>query len=922
MKKLLLFLFFTTVSFAQSIYKGNISEDGMGLPGATICVINTLKCTTSDFDGNYFIEAGIGDHLEISYVGMEKKIIKITNRSLLKNDERVTQILSNDYIQNLKKADDSLIVSKPSGKFNFALKSAKFRDDDIMKISRNKNGFYNMKSRNEYNKLFFEVHQEFNVSTPFRLPKYQTTYAQGRNINGGLVYQSPETDEIFSWGPNVNSLQYSQNFSEYYPQGTIVNRSSFGASSLQLYDPNHFYQNTIDSKTGFSAQIISPKGNFLKVNLSYKTGNVAIPETKNNEIVTSLKYFRNVSKYSKIETLLAYNNFDNNFSNSNFGINKVIFANSVTPIHFDTKWASTLENGSQRSYSQFENNPYYLIANNQDTNKSETTSFSFKHIYSMSKNFNTINAGFQSSIISNSSGQHFYFAGNIPNFNNRIEKFKTFTVSDVYKRSIRNGGFVESKIDFRFQERNLERNYFSGFNTAEDFPNQNAFESKLDVSQNRFEVFSTVTGSYNFRDIFSYYDEIVLKAISNFNYSSTVRNYILPGSFVSAEFKEFFHEHLTFVFSHSYTETEPSLQNNNLNFNSLRYNVNQFKLLKNDLELFTPRKAVAISENNANLNVTYRSSYYWNVNLSGYFKKVMNLYTPVFNLNTVNWSPDVNYKQNGFEFSVDKLSSGYRRLGYGFNFNFTYYRNEVTSLNNNQSRIPFAGFADVNKNYIVGQPLGVIVGNSYLRDQNQNMIIDSDGFPIKDVQPKIIGNPNPDFVVGFLNSFDYKRFTLQLSFDWSQGGEIWNGTQQTLNYYGKSALTEKDRNITNYVFPGVTASGALNTKVVSFYDVNLPIEQNLWTRYGIDGVAENAVEDATYFRFNSINLSYLNDFYEYNNNKLSFKIALFVNNIFIITKNRTAFSNNAMFNSIDSSGLDYFNSPLMRSFGSSLTIKF
>ncbi|MGE6355589.1 carboxypeptidase-like regulatory domain-containing protein [Flavobacterium sp. NPDC079362] len=922
MKKLLLFLFVSAIGYSQSIYRGNVSEKGMPIPGVTICVFNSKRCTTSDFDGNYAIEAKVGDQLQLSFIGMKTKVIRINNTNLLENDEYVNQIVSGDYIEKLKKGNDSLKISKSSGNFEFNLASG-IEHYDIMKISRNNDGFYELKNRDQYHKLAFEVSNEFILSTPIRLPKYQKTYAQGRSLNGELAYQSPLTNEIFSWGPNVNSLQYSQNSSQCYPQGDIVNRTSAGANQLQLFDPNNFYQNTEDNKFSFLAQIESPKGNFLKINFGYKTGNIIIPATRNNEITTSLKYFRNITKYSKIEALLSYNDFENNFSNANFGINKVVFANAVTPIHFDNKWGSTLESGLQRSYTALENNPYYVIANNLDTNKSKVLSFNFNQVYSKDRNQNAVNASFQSSEIKNTNGQNFYFAEiTAPNFDKRIEKFKNASVSDAFKRIFNNWAFIESKIDFRFQDRKLERNYFSGFASQEDFPDHAANQIKLNVPQERFEVLSNVNGSYTFTNVFSTYSQLVVKGSSGLNYSSTVKSRFMSNYLATVELRRFFNEELWLTISHGYNETEPSLQNNNLNFNSLQYHVNQFKQLQNNLELITRKDGIATNENMTSLDLNYRLSYFWNLTMNYYHKKVNNLYTPVFNQNSISWSPDVNYKQNGIEFAIERMSYLGRDFKYGFNLNFTYYKNEVTGLNNSQARIPFAGFADVNKNYIVGQSLGVIVGSSYLRDNNQNIIIDELGFPVKDSNSKILGDPNPDFVVGFFNSFQYKNFLLQVSFDWSQGGQLWNGTQQTLNYYGKSELTESQRNVTNYVFNGVTESGAANTKAVSFYDTNLPVEQNRWTRYGVDGVAEDAIEDATYFRLSNINLSYSKDFREDNVNKFSFKISVFVNNAFIMAKSKSAFSSNSMFNSIDTTGFDYFNTPMMRSFGSSLTIKF
>ncbi|OOV18986.1 carboxypeptidase-like regulatory domain-containing protein [Flavobacterium sp. LM4] len=917
---LLAFFFVTASGFSQNLYYGNVSENGIPVPGASICVMNTSRCTTSDFDGNYAIEVKIGEQLKISFIGMKPKIIKVTSLNVQKNDQTVEPVLNDDYTNKLKKPTDSVKISEPSGIFDFSLWEG-MGEGYLMKIDRSADGLYNLKYKSQYHKLSFEATQELVVSSPIRMPNYQKTYAQGKSQNGQLLYQSPETNEIFSWGPNINSLEYSGNPSEYYPQGNIVNKTLGNGNSVQLYNPNDFFKNTVDNKYLLNTQIEGSKGNFMKINFVYKTGRITIPTSRNNEIAASLKYFRNVSKYSKIETILSYDDFENNLPNSNFIVNKIVFANAITPVHFDNNFASTLTNGLQRSYAASENNPYYLILNDVDKNKSKTISFNFNHKYAKLKNSNIINTGFQSSEITNTNGQDFYFAGiAAPNFNKRTERFTNFSVSDVFNRTIDTHRFVETKIDFRFQERNLERNYFTGFTSPDDFPESGLNQNKINVVQQRFEIFYNANISYTFRDILSYYDELVLKANTNLNYSSTVKGKFMPNFLASAEIKRLFDEQLSFSISQSYNQVEPSLQNNNLNFNSLRYNVGQFKELHNNLELITPKNAIPTEEINTNLGLAYALNYQWNFSLTFYHKRVENLYVPNFNLNTVNWSPDVNYKQNGVEFEIQKTFYD-RDFTYNFNLNFSHYKNKVISLNNNLDRIPFAGFADVNKSYIVGQPLGVIVGNGYLRDHNQNIIIGDDGFPIEDSEQKILGDPNPDFVAGFFNSFKYKKFTLNLSFDWSQGGEMWNGTQQTLNYYGKSEVTEKQRNITNYVFEGVKQGGSVNTKPVSFYDVNLPVEQNRWIRYGIDGVAEAGIEDATYFRLNSISLSYSNN-PDYQLKKFNYTLSFFVNNVFILSKSKSAFSSNSMFSSLDSAGLDYFNAPMMRSFGSSLTIKF
>ncbi|NMH89958.1 carboxypeptidase-like regulatory domain-containing protein [Flavivirga algicola] len=55
--------------------------DKLPLPGAIILIKGTTRGTTSDPDGNFSIEAKLGDTLQISYLGYESKEIKITEKT-------------------------------------------------------------------------------------------------------------------------------------------------------------------------------------------------------------------------------------------------------------------------------------------------------------------------------------------------------------------------------------------------------------------------------------------------------------------------------------------------------------------------------------------------------------------------------------------------------------------------------------------------------------------------------------------------------------------------------------------------------------------------------------------------------------------------------------------------------------------------
>ncbi len=70
--------------FSQITVTGNVTEAGTALPipGANILVKGTTTGTTTDFDGNYIIQANQGDILVFSYIGFESQEIAVTGAVL------------------------------------------------------------------------------------------------------------------------------------------------------------------------------------------------------------------------------------------------------------------------------------------------------------------------------------------------------------------------------------------------------------------------------------------------------------------------------------------------------------------------------------------------------------------------------------------------------------------------------------------------------------------------------------------------------------------------------------------------------------------------------------------------------------------------------------------------------------------------
>ncbi|NJO91322.1 MAG: hypothetical protein HC831_21925 [Chloroflexia bacterium] len=242
-----------------------------------------------------------------------------------------------------------------------------------------------------------------------------------------------------------------------------------------------------------------------------------------------------------------------------------------------------------------------------------------------------------------------------------------------------------------------------------------------------------------------------------------------------------------------------------------------------------------------------------------------------------------NISNKGFEAGISYGKYHYR-FSFNVDVNFTKSRNTVDKLLTSDEVIPIAGFSDVHKSLIEGEEVGVIVGSRYLRNEEGQLIIGSDGYPMMDPNPGIIGNPNPDWILNVNNKLRWKWFDLAFNFEYKHGGQIWNGTKNVMNFHGVTPQAADSRTIYNYVYDGVSENGQPNTVAVDFANPTDNINEFRYLRYGYTGVAEDAMEDATWFRLKKIALSFTigrNNRFPVNISGL--KLGCWIENVFTIT---------------------------------------
>jgi TonB-linked SusC/RagA family outer membrane protein len=280
------------------------------------------------------------------------------------------------------------------------------------------------------------------------------------------------------------------------------------------------------------------------------------------------------------------------------------------------------------------------------------------------------------------------------------------------------------------------------------------------------------------------------------------------------------------------------------------------------------------------------------------------------------------------------LSSGFKWTLFT---SFTKNNNEVLSLMEGVDRLSISNLGiDVTPTIEPGYAYGSFRGSYAQRDNSGNLIINpATGFPFLSLDEKIIGDPNPNFLLGLTNTFSFKGFTLSALIDYKDGGDIYSVTVQSLLGRGVTKDTEDREH--SWIIPGVYGDNQGNV----FTDEGTPIQNqtavttnDLYfygggyeTTFAINGAAEFSVFDGTVYRLREVSLGY--DFPK----KWIEKIRLGNLNLSVVGRNLWYFAPNVPkythfdpdingFGSTNLSGIDLSCAPTARRIGFNLKVTF
>lgn len=212
----------------------------------------------------------------------------------------------------------------------------------------------------------------------------------------------------------------------------------------------------------------------------------------------------------------------------------------------------------------------------------------------------------------------------------------------------------------------------------------------------------------------------------------------------------------------------------------------------------------------------------------------------------------------------------------------------------------------------VGGAYGDMYGSYYMRDDKGNKIIGENGVPVASTDRKKLGNNQPEWMLGWSNTFSYKNFSMSFLIDVNYGGDIYMGSIRQGTNSGNLKMTLEGRE--GIVVPGVTKEGAQNTTEIN--------AQKYWQ--GVSGIAEEFVYDATNVRFREFSLGYTLPRHLLSKTPFTgIKASFVARNLFMIHHKTKGFDPDAGFSNASSvQGIEFASMPTMRSLGFNINLTF
>lgn len=273
-------------------------------------------------------------------------------------------------------------------------------------------------------------------------------------------------------------------------------------------------------------------------------------------------------------------------------------------------------------------------------------------------------------------------------------------------------------------------------------------------------------------------------------------------------------------------------------------------------------------------------------------------------------------KNSGIETMLEFVPVITKNTKWSSIFNFTKNNNTVTDLHKGlvdgifwltEPGVNNYGMAITN-----GGSFGDIYGQKFKRADNGDIIVDADGKPMAaEGGFEVLGNPRPDFLLGWNNIITYKNWNFRVLINARIGGQVMSITEAMNDLYGVSQASADARDnggvdMAAQYEDGTPFQGKLDAE--SFYK----------TVGGRAGITEHYMYDATNVRLAEFAVGY--SFQVKSDVVKALKLSFVSRNLFFFMNNAPFDPDISMSTATAMQGVEVFALPSTRSFGLNLTI--
>lgn len=249
------------------------------------------------------------------------------------------------------------------------------------------------------------------------------------------------------------------------------------------------------------------------------------------------------------------------------------------------------------------------------------------------------------------------------------------------------------------------------------------------------------------------------------------------------------------------------------------------------------------------------ATYYNTLNKDQIIENFRLSYGTGFVLNTQNAASTRN---TGIEIVVTAPLVNNRNFGWNMQANFNKMWNKVINMPPNVAEYYIADtwlYGNARGGLVLNGRTTSITANTYLRNTAGQMVINPNtGIPVVDGTFKLAGDRNPDFTLGWNNSFRLKNWRLNILWDLKMGGDIFNGTAMFLTRIGRHPMTA-DR-LTPRIIEGVLNDGKQNSATPTPNTISVT---PYYTDAYYTSIPEEAFieKDVNWLRLRDVTLSYV-----------------------------------------------------------------